>query len=161
MRLAARGTGFTAGVLALAGFFLPWGAGPGPLASVTFSGYELVGYVGHFQRLELSGGESAAVTIARLFVLGIALAACWLAMMSPFAPDHALARWSGRYLAGAAIAILVLHALIHGADVPGVGLMSLGAAAAALVLTGLSRRAMPSVRRSWPRTIAVEQKRPA
>jgi hypothetical protein len=85
---AARGV---TGLAALVAFFLPWVEGAGPLAGVTFSGYELVGYTGALRQLEsLDGATLSAVQAGVLFT---AVASVWLAILG------AVGRWQGLRMA--------------------------------------------------------------
>ncbi|MGH2609332.1 MAG: hypothetical protein ACRDHF_09620 [Tepidiformaceae bacterium] len=87
-----------AGPLVVAGFFLPWAQGPSVLASETYSGFELVGFAGRLQALDLGLTESAALWSVRLLILGVAIAAAWHTVLAPAARWHFGYPLSGWYL---------------------------------------------------------------
>jgi hypothetical protein len=87
-----------AGPLVLAGFFLPWAQGPSVLASETYSGFELVGFAGLLQALDLGLTESAGLWAVRLLILGVAIAAAWHTLLAPLARWHLAYPLSGWYL---------------------------------------------------------------
>lgn len=136
MKAAAReGTRLAAGPLALAAFFLPWGAGPGPLAATDFSGPSLVAFAGRLQILDLPPGWHAALLTVRIAVLGVAIAATWRTLLALIAPRHRLYGVSGGYLAGAAVAVIAVRLAISGPAMPPAGVLLL-AAAAVLIAAG-------------------------
>ncbi len=94
--LAAR---LALGPLTLAGFFLPWTSGRGPLVGTDFSGFALVRFSGDLQQLELTTFESAALWGARLLMLGVVVAATWNTLLAPTQRQHALYTASAWYLA--------------------------------------------------------------
>lgn len=122
------------GPLALAGFFLPWAQGPGPLAATEFTGYKLVGYAGRLQALDLSPSASGALWAIRLVILAVAVAAVWQAVLAPWARHHPVYRWSGWYLVLLATVCAALGIARHGVVLPPVGL-ALFLVAAGLFLT--------------------------
>ncbi len=137
------------GPLALAGFFLRWAQGPSVLASETYSGFELVGFAGRLQALDLGLTESAALWSVRLLILGVAIAAAWHTVLAPAARWHFGYPVSGWYLGiagGVAAGIGIWRA---GIVVPpaGLGLWLLGGALflACEVTARAGRRASASV----------------
>lgn len=134
VRMAARvGARLLAGPLALAAFFLPWGAGPGLFAANDFSGFALVAFTGRLQTLDLPIAGEGILLAVRLLVLGVAIAATWRMLLSVLAPAHRLHGWSGGYIVAATAVALAARIAISGADAPPVGLALL-LASAALVL---------------------------
>ena len=117
------------GPLALAGFFLPWAQGPGPLAATEFTGYKLVGYAGRLQALDLSPSASGVLWAIRLIILAVAVAAVWQTVLAPWARHHAVYRWSGWYLVLLAAICAGLGVARHGVALPPMGLALLLAAA--------------------------------
>jgi hypothetical protein len=115
-------TRMAVGPLALAGFFLPWAHGPGVLAAESYSGFELVGFAGRLQALDLGFSASAALWTVRLFILGVAIAAAWHTVLAPLARWHFAYPLSGWYLGiagGIAAAIGIWRA---GIEQPPLGL---------------------------------------
>ena len=136
MKAAAReGARLAAGPLALAAFFLPWGAGPGPLAATDFSGPSLVAFAGRLQILDLPPAWHAALLTVRIAVLGVAITATWRTLLALIAPRHRLYGVSGGYLAGAAVALLAVRLAISVPATPPAGVLLL-AAAAVLIAAG-------------------------
>jgi hypothetical protein len=86
------------GPLVLAGFFLPWAHGPSVLAQESYSGFELVGFAGRLQALDLGFSASAALWSVRLLILGVAIAAAWHTVLAPAARWHFVYPLSGWYL---------------------------------------------------------------
>lgn len=129
-RLAAAAR-LAAGPLALAGFFLPWTEGPGALASVNFSGYELAGYSGRLMALELGLTWTAALITFRALIVGVAVTAALNALLSPAFRWHPAHTISGWYLVVAAPASFVFCLALSGDLVvrPGVLLLIAGALA--------------------------------
>jgi hypothetical protein len=135
---ASRGEWFariSVGPLALAGFFLPWAHGPGPLAATEFTGYKLVGYAGRLQALDLSPSQSGTLWAIRLLILGVAVAAVWQSVLAPWARHHPVYRWSGWYLVLLAAICAALGVARHGivAPPPGLALLLVAAAVFAAV----------------------------
>jgi hypothetical protein len=119
-----------AGPLALAGFFLPWTSGPGPLAGTEFTGFTLVGFAGRLQALDLSLTAGGILLAARLALLGVAVAAVWQTLLAPAHQGH-FGYWiSGWYLAAAALVLGGIGIARSGVMLPplGLGLVMLGAA---------------------------------
>lgn len=116
------------GPLALAGFFLPWAHGPGPLAATQFTGYQLVGYAGRLQALDLSLAAGGGLWLARLVVLGVAVAGVWQLVLAPAHRWHPLYAFSGWYLVAMAVVALGLGVARAGVVVPPWGLALLAAA---------------------------------
>ena len=93
------------GPLALVAFFLPWSDGPGVLSQETYSGFELVGFAGRLQALDLAPSASLALWSVRMLILGVAIAAAWHAVLAALARWHLAYPLSGWYVvAGAAVA---------------------------------------------------------
>jgi hypothetical protein len=111
-----------AGPLALTGFFFPWAEGPSILASETYSGFELVGFAGRLQALDLGVTASATLWSVRLLILGVAIAAAWHTALAPAARWHFGYPLSGWYLA------------VAGAIAAGVGIWRAGIVAPPLGL---------------------------
>ncbi|MBI5948990.1 MAG: hypothetical protein HY875_12700 [Chloroflexi bacterium] len=128
-----------AGPLALAGFFLPWAQGPGPLAATSFSGFGLVGFAGRLQALDLAPAQSGALLAARLLVLGVAVAAAWQCALAPAHRWHPVYAISGWYVAGFAALAIALGASRSGLTVPPVGLALLVAGGALFAAAELGR----------------------
>jgi len=126
------------GPLAVAGFFLPWAAGPGPLAAVTFSGYSLVGFAGRLQALDLAPQHAAALWAVRLLVLGVLVAGSWLTLLAPAHRWHPAYRCSGWYLAAAATMALLIGAGRSGVVRPSPGLALVATSAALFVAAELA-----------------------
>jgi hypothetical protein len=149
-REAGRGEWFarvSVGPLALAGFFLPWAQGPGPLAATEFTGYKLVGYAGRLQALDLSVSASGALWVIRLMILGVAVAAVWQIALAPWARHHPAYRLSGWYLVLLAALCAVLGIARHGIVIPSAGVGVMMAAAVVFVLAevvALRRRPVPA-----------------
>jgi hypothetical protein len=122
------------GPLALAAFFLPWFAGPGPFASVDFSGYSLLAFAGRLQALDLAPSSEAGLWGVRIAILGVPLAATWLTLLTALRHNSALALCSGLYLVATAAALGGLALSGHPIDS---GAWLLIAAAALFALTHL------------------------
>lgn len=86
------------GPLVLAGFFLPWAHGPSVLAQESYSGFDLVGFAGRLQALDLGLTASAALWAVRLLILGVAIAAAWHTVLAPLTRWHFGYPVSGWYL---------------------------------------------------------------
>jgi len=128
------------GPLAVAGFFLPWAHGPGPLAGSEFTGYGLVGYAGRLQALELSLTAGAALWLARLLVLAVAVAGTWQIMLAPRHRTHPIYGLSGWYLVALAGVTLGIGLSRTGPGVPPAGLFLLGLAGGLFALAELAAR---------------------
>ncbi len=128
-----------AGPLALAGFFLPWAQGPGPLAATSFSGFGLVGFAGRLQALDLAPAESWALWLARLLVLGVAVAAAWQCALAPAHRWHPAYAVSGWYVAAFACVAVAIGAAREGLAVPQPGLALVIAAGTLFAATELGR----------------------
>ena len=124
---------FAPGPLALAGFFLPWAEGPGALAGTSFSGFALVGFAGRLQALDLSATEGGTLWMARLAILGLAIAATWQTLLSPAHRAHAGYRLSGWYLVGAAAVLLAIGLGRSGLVIPPPGLALISIAAVVFI----------------------------
>lgn len=107
LRSAAR---VVCGPLALAAFFLPWVRGSGLLAGYTFSGFDLVGFAGRVEQLDLGPLAGGGLWLLRALLVGVAVAAAWLTLLAPLAPRHPVCRLSGWYLALLAGALLAVEA---------------------------------------------------
>ncbi len=129
-----------AGPLALAGFFLPWAQGPGPLAATSFSGFGLVGFAGRLQALDLAPAESWSLLLARLLVLGVAVAAAWQCALAPAHRWHPVYALSGWYVAVFAALAAAIGAAREGLAVPQPGLALVIAGGALFAATELGRR---------------------
>ena len=131
------------GPLTLVGFFLPWTDGPSLLSQETYSGFELVGFAGRLQALDLAPSASIVLWSARLLILGVAIAAAWHTVLAPTARWHLAYPLSGWYVvAGAAITAGIGLRRV-GVQWPptGMGLWLLAAAVfVALEARGLARR---------------------
>lgn len=121
-RLAGVILGVVSGPLALAGFFLPWAKGPGVLAGSEFSGYGLVGFAGRLQQLDLTPAEGGLLAAGRLAILLVAVAAVWLALLSPWARRHPLRRAAGWYMVGFALIAAGIGLAAGGPGLPASGL---------------------------------------
>lgn len=124
------------GPLALAGFFLPWAHGPGPLAATRFTGFTLVGYAGRLRVLDLDLQWEAALWAARLAILGVAIAAAWQTVLAPAHRWHPGYRGSGWYIAGFAAGAAILGAAAKGVTLPPPGLALLLLSGALFVAAG-------------------------
>ncbi len=121
------------GPLALAGFFLPWASGPGPLAGTEFTGFTLVGFAGRLQALELSIAAGGMLLAVRLAILGVAVAATWQTLLAPAHRGHPGYAWSGWYLVVAAFVIGALGLAKSGVVIPPLGFAFVVAAGALFV----------------------------
>ena len=110
------------GPLALAGFFLPWAHGPSVLAAESYSGFELVGFAGRLQALDLGPSASAALWATRLLILGVAIAAAWHSVLAPFARWHFAYPLSGWYLGIAGGIAATIGIWRAGVELPPLGL---------------------------------------
>jgi hypothetical protein len=131
-----------AGPLVLIGFFLPWAHGPGVLAAAQFSGYELVGFTGRLQLLDLPLMAGAALVLARMLILCVAVAATWQALLAPFGRRHLLYTVSGWYLGAFALVALAIGVWKSGITVPPSGLALLASGAIAFIAARLTTPSM-------------------
>ena len=127
------------GPLALAAFFLPWAHGPGPLAATRFSGFTLVGFAGRLQSLDLGLIEGGALWVARLAILGIAIAATWQVVLAPWNHRHPAYSLSGWYIALLAALVLSVGLARSGVTVPPTGLLLLALSGAAFATCETAR----------------------
>ncbi len=132
LRIGAR---VTTGPLALAAFFLPWLRGSRLLAGYSFSGFDLVGFAGRVEQLDLGPFAGGSLWLLRAILLGVAVAAAWQTLLAPLAPRHPVCRLSGWYLALLAITLLAVEAARGDLEPVASGLV-LWLAAAALFLAG-------------------------
>ncbi len=128
------------GPLALAGFFLPWAHGPGVLAANEFTGFMLVGFAGRLQQLDLSLTVGGGLWLARLVILGVAIAGAWQTLLAPMHRWHLGYAISGWYLVGFAALGCVVGVAKSGVVMPPPGLALVLAAG---VLFLVSRWATP------------------
>ena len=135
--------GLAVGPLAAAAFFLPWAHGPGPLASESYSGFELVGFAGRLQALQLSIVEGGFLWLARAAILAVAVAATWQCLLSVRHRWHLAYRLSGWYLAAFAGTALAVGFARSGVTAPSPGLALLALAGAAWLVVA----AAPSLRK--------------
>ena len=127
------------GPLALAGFFLPWTHGIGPLAATDFTGARLFGFAGRLQALDLTPAQGGILWLVRLLILGVAIAALWHTLLAPAHRGHRAYALSGWYLS-AFSAVAALLGLLHaGITTPPLGLALLIAAAAVFATLELTR----------------------
>jgi hypothetical protein len=101
--------GVLSGVAALAAFFLPWVDGVGPLAGLSFSGYELVGYTGALRQLESL--NPVLVTVAQVSTLLVAIAATWLTILAAMDAWQPLRRVCGGYLLAVGAVLLTINSM--------------------------------------------------
>lgn len=123
------GTRWLAGPLVLAGFFLPWGHGPGVLAANEFSGFKLVGFAGHLQQLDLGFATGSGLWLARVALLAIPVTATWLTVLAPRHSRHPAYRLSGWYVVAFTAFALGIGAVRDGVVIPptGLALLAVGA----------------------------------
>lgn len=93
------GARLAAGPLVLWGFFLPWAHGSGVLAGSDFSGFDLVGFAGRVEQLDLGPFVGGGLWLLRALVLGVVVAAAWLTLLAPLPFARLVYRLSGAYLA--------------------------------------------------------------
>lgn len=125
------------GPLALAGFFLPWSHGPGVLAANEFTGFTLVGFAGRLQQLDLSLTVGGGLWLARLAILGVAIAGAWQTLLAPLHHWHPGYPASGWYLAGFAVIASLVGIFNSGVVVPPPGLALVMAAAGLFLVARL------------------------
>jgi len=106
-----------AGPLALSGFFASWIDGSGALTGHRFSGFELVAFTGSLQELHLNAAEIAALAVFRVAVLGVAVAAAWLVVVT-VRPSPGVYRLSGSYVALAAGTVAAIAVYQGGFPLP-------------------------------------------
>lgn len=133
------------GPLALAGFFLPWAQGPSVLAAESYSGFELVGFAGRLQALDLGFSASAALWSVRLLILGVAIAAAWHTVLAPLARWHFAYPLSGWYLGIAGAIAAAIGIWRAGIESPPLGLGLWLAGGALFVVCEVMARRRPSV----------------
>lgn len=92
-------------MLVLAGFWLPWVEGSGPLAGVSFSGYELVGYAGHLQGLEQTT-DGTTMLLVRIGTVATAVAGTWLVVLGIAGRWRPLAVACGAWVLATALALV-------------------------------------------------------
>lgn len=128
------------GVLALAGFLLPWVHGSGPLAGLHFSGYELVAYAGELQQLEATF-NGPLLFAGRLAIVATAVAGTWLVVLGGVNRWRAL-RWACGAWVGAVASVLLVVNAGDGGALSGTLMLCLAALAfVAMEVTGpISRR---------------------
>ncbi len=95
------------GPLTLVAFFLPWTHGPGVLSQETYSGFELVGFAGRLEGLDVAPSASVLWS-ARLLILGVAIAAAWHTLLAPLARWHFAYPVSGWYIVVSAVIAAVI-----------------------------------------------------
>ena len=130
------------GPLALVAFFLPWAHGPGPLAATRFSGFTLVGFAGRLQALDLGLIEGGALWLARLAILGVAVAGTWQVVLAPWNHRHAVYALSGWYIALLAALVLSVGLARSGVTTPPAGLLLLTSSGAAFAVCEAARFAI-------------------
>jgi hypothetical protein len=143
LRIGAR---VAAGPLALAAFFLPWAHGSGLLAGYAFSGFDLVGFAGRVEQLDLGPFAGGGLWLLRALLLGVAVAAVWLTLLAPLAPRHPVHRFSGWYLALLGVALLAVEA-VRGDLAPAPTGLVLWLAGVALFVLGETLAALQTRRR--------------
>lgn len=141
---------FAAGPLALAGFFLPWAHGPGPLAATEFTGFTLVGFAGRLQALDLSLAQGGTLWGIRLLILGVAVSAAWQTLLAPMHRWHFAYAPSGWYLVGAAAVLACVGLARSGVAVPPLGLALVLAGAGCFAGALLGRQPSPEAHASLP-----------
>lgn len=146
MRACARAL---AGPLVVAGFFLPWVTGHGVLAGERYSGYDIVRLAGYLQGADLTVAEHVGLTVARIALAGMVVAALWLTALAPRWHESRLYRGSGWYVAAGAVAVAAAVSWWDGlSGAPGLLLVVGGAGA--WVASRLPAPGWPSSR---PRTV--------
>lgn len=123
------------GPLALAGFFLPWAQGPGVLAANQFTGFTLVGFAGRLQQLDLSLTVGGGLWLARLAILGVAIAGAWQTVLAPLHRWHPGYVISGWYLVAFGVVAGAIGVAKSGVVAPPPGLGMVLAAALLFVTT--------------------------
>lgn len=129
-RLASGGLRMAAGPLAIAGFFLPWFEGRGPLSGRRYDGYDLLQFGAWLHGADLSPAADLLLEAARLLAVGIVVSGLWLTLLGPRRRGHPLRTAAGAYLVGAATVLWTASAAWHGSllPLPGTGLVAAGAA---------------------------------
>ena len=128
------------GPLALAGFFLPWAHGPGVLSANEFTGFTLLGFAGRLQDLDLSLAGGSLLWLARLAILGVAVAGAWQTLLAPAHRWHRGYALSGWYLSLFTLTAALLGLAKSGVEFPPVGLALLIAASLLFVANRRSTR---------------------
>lgn len=129
----------TAGLLVLGSFFLfPWIKGPAVLGSETYSGFELVRLATIFSELNLPTGPTLVLTLIRVMLLAIPVAAVWVMLLGVAHRWHWGFRLARAYLVFAAVLLAVLGLAGSGEAVPEFGIALL-LVAALLSLASLTR----------------------
>ena len=121
------------GPLAMLAFFLPWAHGPGILAGEAYSGFDLVGFAGRLQALDLTFAQGATLWLTRLVILALPVAGAWQTVLAPLHRGHPAYAASGWYIAGFAVLLVGLGLLRSGVVVPPTGLALMAAAGACWV----------------------------
>jgi len=143
VRAVTRGA---AGPLAMVAFFCDWFRGSGILAGHSFSGFDLVGFTGRLQALDLQPWETVALGALRIGVLCVAVAAAWQIVLMPGRQGNVAYAASGWYLAGAAAVVVTVGLVRDGLMLPAGGPL-LALAAAAFVVGHRVQRRTPAVPR--------------
>ncbi len=131
------------GPLAMAGFFLPWAHGAGPLAANRFTGFTLVGFAGRLQDLDLTLAQGGVLWAVRLAILGVAISGAWQLLLAPFNREHFAYPLSGWYVVAAAGTVAVVGVIRAGWTLPPSGLLCIMLAATCFLLARLCS-ALPS-----------------
>ena len=98
-----------------------------------------MGFAGRLQALDLAPAESGALLLARLLVLGVAVAAAWQCALAPAHRWHPVYAISGWYMAGFAAFAVALGASRAGLTMPPSGLALLVAGGALFAAAELWR----------------------
>lgn len=128
------------GPLALAGFFLPWAHGPGVFAANEFTGFTLLGFAGRLQALDFSLLGGSLLWLARLSILGVAIAGAWQTLLAPAHHWHLGYAMSGWYLGAFTLAAVALGIAKSGPAVPPSGLALLILASALFIASSCATR---------------------
>ncbi len=118
------------GPLAIAGFFLPWAHGSGPLSGTEFSGYRLVRFTGALQQLDLTWSEGGALWAVRIAIVLVPVAGAWQTLLAPahrWHPAYAASGWYLVLFAAVAVGIGLSRSGL-GSPAPGVALIAASAA---------------------------------
>ncbi len=142
-RLTAR---MAVGPLALLGFFLPWGTGPGPFASVYFTGYRLVAFTGSLNVLVDGIIPTTMLLIVRLSILAVAVAAVWNGVLAAAFRWHPMYKASGWYLTATGLGLAAVAAAAGQGTHPATGTAALAAAAVLFLLAELTPVTHPASR---------------
>ena len=137
-RLRAAGC-LAAGLTALSSFFFfPWVKGPALLGAETYSGFELVRLTTILSELNLPTGPALVLTLVRVTLLAIPVAAVWMVLLGVAHRWHWGFRLARAYLVFAAVLPAVLGLAGSGEAVPEFGIALL-LVAALLSLASLTR----------------------